>query len=242
MLKNNKKIPKKFKQAIIDNPHWILEDLDMLDFLIKTETNKNNENIVDLRDIYFKKIKSQIENLTRKHNVTISAAYENFLSANSLHRCIIKILEQTSLEKFINILNKDIKEILQCSELILLFSGRNKLFLRSSNFLNVKKEEIQEIIKLSNLNDKQLSKLQNNSEKLYMNTLIKKSEPNVCSEAILSLCTHLKENNFAILILGSPNKRIFNNKIKTDYLNILAKIISIQLNSFIVNYTDEEKI
>ena len=52
----------------------------------------------------------------------------------------------------------------------------------------------------------------------------------------MSLCTYLKNNNSAILILASSNKQTFNEKNKTDYLSILAKIISIQLDKYLMDY------
>ena len=137
MLKAPKKISSKLKKALIENPHWILNDLEILEQLIASEKNKNNGNIVDLRDIFLKKTKSQLEDLSKLHTQTISAAYENFLGASNLHRCIIKILEQNNLEKLIDILTSDIKKILQCSVLILLFSSREKVVLNNPSFINI---------------------------------------------------------------------------------------------------------
>ena len=139
MLKSPKKISSKLKKALIENPHWILNDLEILEQLIASEKNKNNGNIVDLRDIFLKKTKSQLEDLYRLHTQTISAAYENFLGASNLHRCIIKILEQKNLEKLIDILTTDIKKILQCSVLILMFSRKEKVVLNNPYFINIKK-------------------------------------------------------------------------------------------------------
>ncbi|MFL2801871.1 MAG: DUF484 family protein [Paracoccaceae bacterium] len=239
MTQNNQKIPEKIKKAIIENPHWILNDLEVLDQLIVSEKNRNNGNIVDLRDIFLKKTKSQLEYLSRIHTHTISAAYENFLGANNLHRCIIKILEQKNLDKLINILCTDIKKILKCSVLILLFSGKTKVLIDNPYFINIKNEKIKEIMGSSKLTEKSLTKLSNNTEKLYINNLINKSSPKICSEAILSLCTYSKNDYNSILILGSLNKEFFNEKNRTDYLNILAKVISIQLNNHLMAYTND---
>ena len=154
MLKTPKKISSKLKKALIENPHWILNDLEILEQLIASEKNKNNGNIVDLRDIFLKKTKSQLEDLSKLHTQTISAAYENFLGASNLHRCIIKILEQKNLEKLIDILTSDIKKILQCSVLILLFSRREKVVLNNPYFINIKNEEIKKIIRSAKLTKK----------------------------------------------------------------------------------------
>ena len=232
MLKTPKKISSKLKKAIIENPHWILNDLEILERLITSEKNKNNGNIVDLRDIFLKKTKSQLEDLSKLHTQTISAAYENFLGASNLHRCIIKILEQKNLEKLIDILTTDIKKILQCSVLILLFSRKEKVVLNNPYFINIKNEEIKKIIRSAKLTKQNLTRLESNSKKFYANKILNGSFPKICSEAMISLCKYSEDYN-AILILGSSNKLFFSEKNKTDYLDILAKVISIQLSNHI---------
>ena len=237
MLINNHKIPKKLKKDLINNPHWILNDNEILEHLINSEKNEINNNVIDLRDVYLKKIKSKLEDLSNIHNSTISAAYENYLSANNLHRCILKILEQKNLEDLLHILSTDIKKILQCSTLKLLFSGRTKITLNNTDFINVKKNEIQEIIKTTKLTNNSIIKLKNNYERLFITNFIKKNKRIIFSEAVLSLCTYLKNDNYAILILGSFNKLTFNEKNKTDYLSILAKVISIELDKYLMDYS-----
>ena len=232
MFKTPKKISSKLKKALIENPHWILNDFEILDQLIASEKNKNNGNIVDLRDIFLKKTKSQLEDLSKLHTHTISAAYKNFLGASNLHRCIIKILEQKNLEKLIDILTSDIKKILQCSVLILLFSRREKVVLNNPYFINIENEEIKNIIRSAKLTKKKLTRLESNSKKFYANKILNGSFPKICSEAMISLCTYSEDYN-AILILGSSNKLFFSEKNKTDYLDILAKVISIQLSNHI---------
>ena len=232
MLKTPKKISSRLKKALIRNPHWILNDFEILEQLIASEKNKNNGNIVDLRDIFLKKTKSQLEDLSKLHTQTISAAYENFLGASNLHRCIIKILEQKNLEKLIDILTTDIIKILQCSVIILLFSGKEKVVLNNPYFINIKNEEIKKIMRSAKLTKKKLTRLKSNSTELYTKKILNESSPKIYSEAMLSLCTYSEDYN-SILILGSSSKNFFNEKNKTDYLDILAKVISIQLRNHI---------
>ena len=232
MFKPPKKISSKLKKALIENPHWILNDFEILDQLVTSEKNKNNGNIVDLRDIFLKKTKSQLEDLSKLHTQTISAAYENFLGASNLHRCIIKILEQKNLEKLIDILTTDIIKILQCSVIILLFSGKEKVVLNNPYFINIKNEEIKKIMRSAKLTKKKLTRLKSNSTELYTKKILNDSSPKIYSEAMLSLCTYSEDYN-SILILGSSSKNFFNEKNKTDYLDILAKVISIQLRNHI---------
>ena len=189
MLKTPKKISSKLKKALIENPHWILNDLEILEQLIASEKNKNNGNIVDLRDIFLKKTKSQLEDLSKLHTQTISAAYENFLGASNLHRCIIKILEQKNLRKLIDILTSDVKKILQCSVLILLFSRREKVVLNNPYFINIKNEEIKKIIRSAKLTKKKLTRLESNSKKFYANKILNGNFPKTVSYTHLTLPT-----------------------------------------------------
>ena len=154
------------------------------------------------------------------------------MGASNLHRCIIKILEQKNLEKLIDILTTDIKKILQCSVLILLFSRKEKVVLNNPYFINIKNEEIKKIMRSAKLTKKKLTRLKSNSTELYTKKILNESSPKIYSEAMLSLCTYSEDYN-SILILGSSSKNFFNEKNKTDYLDILAKVISIQLRNHI---------
>jgi uncharacterized protein YigA (DUF484 family) len=82
------------------------------------------------------------------------------------------------------------------------------------------------------LTKKKLTRLESNSKELYTNKILNGSFPKIHSEAMLSLCTYSEDYN-SILILGSSSKKFFNEKNKTDYLDILAKVISIQLRNHI---------
>ena len=154
------------------------------------------------------------------------------MGASNLHRCIIKILEQKNLEKLLDILTTDIIKILQCSVIILLFSGKEKVVLNNPYFINIKNEEIKKIMRSAKLTKKKLTRLESNSKELYTNKILNGSFPKTHSEAMLSLCTYSEDYN-SILILGSSSKNFFNEKNKTDYLDILAKVISIQLRNHI---------
>ena len=238
MIQDNKKIPKKIKNILIQNPHWITNDLDLLNQIIDSENKNNTGNVVDLRDVFLKKTQSKFEKLSKIHTHTITAAYENFLGANNLHRCIIKILEQNKLEGLIHILCDDIKNILKCSETVLLVSNQYEKFLNNPNFFNVADEEIQDITKSAKFTKNSLAKLNTNSQNLFISHYLNKKTSKICSEAVLYLSNASNFNNKAILIFGSTDKKLFNETNKTDYLNVLAKVISIQFNN-LMNYKNE---
>ena len=116
--------------------------------------------------------------------------------------------------------------------LILLFSRKEKVVLNNPYFINIKNEEIKKIMRSGKLTKKKLTRLESNSKELCTNKILNESFPKIHSEAMLSLCTYSEDYN-SILILGSSSKNFFNEKNKTDYLDILAKVISIQLRNHI---------
>ena len=82
--------------------------------------------------------------------------------------------------------------------------------------------------------------MRNNPDEFYINSFTKKNQQNLYCEALISLCTYLSLEKKAIIILGSSNKNTFNEKDKTDYLNILAKVISLKFEDLIVNHKSNE--
>ena len=95
---------------------------------------------MDLRDIFLKKTKSQLEDLSKLHTQTISAD-ENFLGASNLHRCIIKILEQKNrkINRYSYYRYKKNTSMLSVNIIV---SRKEKVVLNNPYFINIKNEEI----------------------------------------------------------------------------------------------------
>ena len=97
MKKGEKKLPEVLRNAILNNPEWILHDSEILNRLLILENKNQNRKVVDLRDLILKKMKSDYKNLTNLHETMISAAYNNFLGVSNLHQCILHALDQKTL-------------------------------------------------------------------------------------------------------------------------------------------------
>ena len=78
------------------------------------------------------------------------------------------------------------------------------------------------------------------TKRLFLTSFHFAEGPGGFIEAILYLSNDSNYNNKAILIFGSTNKKLFNETNKTDYLNVLAKVISIQFNN-LMDYKNERK-
>ena len=82
---------------------------------------------------------------------------------------------------------------------------------------------------MAKLSTKKIVSLRSQKENVLKANDLKSQNAKIFSEALLSLKTYLRKDDQAVLLLGSENEQTFNQNYKTDYLNILAKVISHQL-------------
>ena len=229
MISTKTKIPEKLRKVLIENPQWILHDNELLNHLINAENKSHFNKVVDLRDIFVQRIKSELKHLSEVHNYTISAAYDNFLGASNLHRCIIKILEQRTLLGLLDLLNGDIRKILKTSKIKLYIFANELPILNHPIWIPMNKSDMLNLLRTAKLSKKQIITLYSEPRYILKTIDSKYDNHNICSEALLSLKTYLTEDDQAILSLGSKNKKTFSQNNKSDYLNLLAKVISHQL-------------
>ena len=229
MIPLNTKLPEKLRKAIFNNPEWILHDSELLNHLIITEKKYDSEKVVDIRDVIMQKKNMDLENLSKSHYSTISAAYENFLGVSNLHKCIIKILNQKTLLGLLDALGTDIKKILQASEIKLFAYNKVLPQVEHQNWKPLSKHEMIDLLRSAKLSTKNIVSLRSQKEDVLKANDLKSQNAKIFSEALLSLKTYLRKDDQAVLLLGSENEQTFNQNYKTDYLNILAKVISHQL-------------
>ncbi len=234
MILAGTRLPIELKNAILENPEWILNDSELMNSLIAVGNKSCSNKVIDLRDYALSQIKSDLKNLSAAHISAISAAYENYLSASNLHQCIIEILDQETLPSLLESLSKQIKPILQVSRIELCINADASINLNHPNLKHVKKFEMLDFLKLVKLTKTKLVVL--SSTPLYTwNTGGSKSRDNkICSEAFLSLRTYLGSKYQAVLCLGAENREKFNGDNETDYLQILAKVLSHQLHHLLL--------
>ena len=229
MMPAETKMPEKLRKAILNNPEWILHDSELLKHLITTEKKYDSDRVVDLRDVIVQKTNLDLENLSKSHDSAISAAYENFLGASNLHRCIINVLDQKTLSGLLDALDTDIAKILQASEIKLFIYDNSLPEVEHQNWKPLSKLQMIELLQLAKLSTKNIVSLRSQKENVLKANDLKSQNAKIFSEALLSLKTYLRKDDQAVLLLGSENEQTFNQNYKTDYLNILAKVISHQL-------------
>ena len=226
MIPSKTKIPEPVRKAIFNNPEWILHDSELLNHLIITERKSGSDKVVDIRDIILQKAKLEVKNLSKSHNSVVSAAYENFLGVSNLHRCIINVLDQKTLLDLLDALGKDIKKILRASKVKLCIYSNALPNLDHPNWKPLSKLEMINLMRTAKLSTKRIVSLRSHPKYFCEANGLKSKDKKIFSEALLSLKTYMRKDDQAILLLGSENKETFNQNNKTDYLNILARVIS----------------
>ncbi len=226
MIPPKPKIPEPLRKAIFNNPEWILHDSELLNHLIITERKSSSDKVVDIRDIILQKAKLEVKNLSKSRNSVVSAAYENFLGLSNLHRCIINVLDQKTLLDLLDALGKDIKKILRASEIKLCIYSKALPNLDHPNWKPLSKLEMVNLMRTAKLSTKRIVSLRSHPKCFCEADGLKSNDKKKFSEAVLSLKTYMRKDDQAILLVGSENKETFNQNNKTDYLNILARVIS----------------
>ena len=230
MEKGEKKLPEEWRTTILENPQLILRDSEILNQLLISDSKTQANNVVDLRDLLLKNSKVDLENLTRTHKKTVSAAYENFLGVSNLHQCIIHTLDQRTLSGLLDTLGGDICQILGASKIKLCLYSEIFSTVEHQNWKLLCKSEMVNLFRLAKLSGKKIVSLTSEPKYNWDQGELAVDEVKVSSEALLSLNTYLNGDERAILAIGSNNKETFCSSKKKDYIKILAKVVSYQLN------------
>ena len=230
MKKGEKKLPEVLRNAILNNPEWILHDSEILNRLLILENKNQNRKVVDLRDLILKKMKSDFKNLTKVHEKTVSAAYNNFLGVSNLHQCILHTLDQKTLPALLDALGGNIRKILGASKIELCLYSEVSLSLENKNWKSLCKSEMVDLLRFVNLSNKKIVSLSSEPKYDWKQESGVTKKVQVSSEAFLNLNFYLYRDEQAILAIGSNRKETFSSNKKIDYLKILAKVVSHKLN------------
>src|SRR6056297_87188 len=101
------------RERIIAQPDVILEDQDLMRALIAANERAMGSNIVDLRGIAMERMEARLDRLEDTHRSVIAAAYENLAGTNQIHRAVLRLLDPTDFEGFLQALNGDLAEIMR---------------------------------------------------------------------------------------------------------------------------------
>ena len=228
-MKNNK-LDEDIRQKILKNPDLVLLDQEIFMSLINENNFSDDENIVDIRNIFLKKLGAKLEKLKKANNKILKHAYENQLSVNKIHRCCLSVLNSKTIQElFMNIFDEfpvflKITSIKLVLEKTVKFDGDIKKIIYASQ------EELLSFSKYVGITQSRLVILREDLSYEQRSDLgLNSSQQNVESEAILSI--NMKNKVLGFIFLESNDKKTFSIDQATDYLEFLSKIISKQIET-----------
>ncbi|WP_425045888.1 DUF484 family protein [Primorskyibacter sp. S87] len=115
------------RAAIIAKPDVVLEDSDVMRALVAANEKSMGGNIIDLRGIAMERLEARLDRLEDTHRSVIAAAYDNLAGTNLVHRAILRMLDPTDFETFLEDLGGEVAEILRVdAAALMLESVQNK--------------------------------------------------------------------------------------------------------------------
>ena len=220
------------RQKILENPDLILLDKELLLALLKDSDFPDEENLIDIRDVFLKKLGEKVEKLKSTNSQIIQRAYENQLGIKKIHRCCLKTIETKDIGALFEFLCLKATAILRVDVIKIVVSDNT---FSNSNIENCILKSNEEIIKFAQ--KKGISKgktvhLTNivNDKKKEAEQLIAREE-STKSEAIISLLVNSEFKGF--LFFESVDESTFSVDQSTDYLEFFAQVISKHLESLL---------
>ncbi len=225
----------KIKNFLVQNPEFVLNDIEIIKSLISSMPSKSEKNIVDLRSVFTERLGQKYSLLEKTHKHVVAAAHDNITTVKSINRAVLKILEVKNLVDFLEILNSEIKSIFSLSRISLCFDSIEPL-----------KEEWPDHKCLHLMDEGGCSKyfdiepgkipLQNvclrkiNPEENFLNV---ESSPRILSEAIIALPLSDSEE-LLLLAMGSTNPDYFSPEQATDLLVFFGEVLKRHVNNVIL--------
>ncbi len=220
------------RQKILENPDLILLDRELLLALLKNSDFPDEENLVDIRNIFLKKLGEKVEKLKNTNSQIIQYAYENQLGIKKIHRCCLEAIATKDIDALLKFLCLKAAEILRVDVIKIVISNN---VLSNTNIENCILKSDKEIITFAQKNritkgkSVRLNNLVNDKNKEDEGIIAR--DESTKSEAIISL---LVNNTFGGLVFfESADKTTFSVDQSTDYIDFFAQVISKHMESLL---------
>ena len=219
------------RQKILENPDLILLDKELLLALLKDSDFPDEENLIDIRNVFLKKLGEKVEKLKSTNSQIIQHAYENQLGIKKIHKCCLKTIETRDIGALFKFLCLKATEILRVDVIKIVVSDNT---FSNSNIQNCILKSNEEIIKFAQkigITKGKTVRLTNVvNEKKEAEQLVAREE-STKSEAIISLLVNSEFKGF--LFFESVDESTFSVDQSTDYLEFFAQVISKHLESLL---------
>ena len=222
------------KDFLIDNPEFIMEDMDILNSLLSSIPKQTGKNIVDLRGVFSERLEEKYNTLEKTHKSVVAAAHDNITTVKSINRAVLKILDVANLSDLLQILDTDIKAIFKLSNIFLCFDSIEALSESWPDHRCLLLMNEGDCCKYLGLQPGHIPTKNVLLRKVQSRQgFIEKSRDIILSEAVLSL-TLLDSKEVCLLVMGSSNPEYFNPNQASDLLSFFAGVLERHLNNFLV--------
>ncbi len=101
------------REKILNDPGLILDDRDVMNALVAATDGAMGGNVVDMRGLAMGRLEDRLDRLEDTHRSVIAAAYDNLAGTNMIHRAVLRMLDPVTFEDFLNVVRRDMPEILR---------------------------------------------------------------------------------------------------------------------------------
>ena len=221
------------RQKILENPDLILLDKELLLALLRNSDFPDEENLIDIRNVFLKKLGEKVEKLKLTNSQIIQYAYENQLGIKKIHKCCLETIQTINVDALLKFLCLKSTEILRVDRIKIVLS--EAIFSNTSieDCILKSDEEITNFAEKVGITKGKLVRLKNVvEEKKRAGTGIINRDESTQSEAIMSLLVNKKFKGF--IFFESFNEATFSVDQSTDYLEFFAQVISKHLENLLL--------
>ena len=111
------------RQAIVNKPDAVLDDQLAMNALVSANERAMGANIVDLRGIAMERMEARLDRLEDTHRSVIAAAYDNLAGTNQIHRAVLRLMDPTNFEDFLQNLRGELSEIMRLDAITLVLES-----------------------------------------------------------------------------------------------------------------------
>ncbi|GAD55277.1 hypothetical protein MBELCI_1329 [Limimaricola cinnabarinus LL-001] len=98
---------------ILADPARLLDDPEIMRALVEADAEAKGANVVDLRGLAMERLQSRLDRLEDTHRSVIAAAYENLAGTNQIHRAVLRMMDATRFETFLQDLSGEVADMLR---------------------------------------------------------------------------------------------------------------------------------
>lgn len=117
------KLDTSLRDAILAEPDALLEDQGLMKVLVAASERAMGSNIIDMRGIAMDRMEARLDRLEDVYRSVVATAYENLTGTKQIHRAVLRLLEPTDFESFLEALKSDLAEKLNVEVIALVLEA-----------------------------------------------------------------------------------------------------------------------